>query len=401
MSARKAAAGDVPYPLPEGWRWVRLGEVISPSGSRVGDRKNIPVYSVTKHAGFVPSDEYFTKKVHGRDISKYKVVEPGDFAYATIHLDEGSIGISPVCSAISPMYTVFKVNERAVDPMYLIEYMKSSWAMKFYELIGQGAVHRRKSISLTALSSMEVPLPPLSEQRRIADILDIVKGQAVVEGDSVKSADLLLGSLFENTFSSRGVEEFWLGDLALVTSGITKGRKTSAPTMLTPYLAVSNVQAGALALDSVKEIAATEEEVERYRLARGDLLLTEGGDPDKLGRGTLWREEISPCLHQNHVFRVRIKDETYILPEYLAGFVASRKARAYFLRSAKQTTGIASINMTQLKGLSVPVPSIELQQEYVRQLNLVRGYQSHLRRRRQLTGELFSSLRSRAFRGEL
>lgn len=61
----------------------------------------MPVYSVTKHAGFVPSLEFFKKQVFSRDVTGYKVVAPGDFAYATIHLDEGSIGIAPERGLIS------------------------------------------------------------------------------------------------------------------------------------------------------------------------------------------------------------------------------------------------------------------------------------------------------------
>ncbi len=93
-----------------------------------------------------------------------------------------------------------------------------------------------------------------------------------------------------------------LAEIADVSSGITKGRRTTASTRAVPYLAVANVQAGHLALDNVKTIDATDAEVQRYALQPGDLVLTEGGDPDKLGRGTLWRGEIAECIHQNHIF---------------------------------------------------------------------------------------------------
>jgi type I restriction enzyme S subunit len=161
-----------------------------------------------------------------------------------------------------------------------------------------------------------------------------------------------------------------LADIATVTSGITKGRRTSEPTEPIPYLAVSNVQAGHLRLDVVKEIDATSAEIDRYALEDGDLVLTEGGDPDKLGRGTIWRSELPRCLHQNHIFRVRTLSR-HVLPEYLAAFTSSAQARSYFLRSAKQTTGIASINMTQLKALPVALPSLGEQRRIVAILDQV------------------------------
>ena len=192
-----------------------------------------------------------------------------------------------------------------------------------------------------------------------------------------------------------------LCDVADVASGITKGRRTAEPTLQVPYLAVANVQAGKLELDTVKGIASTRSEIERYRLRSGDLVLTEGGDPDKLGRGTVWRDELPLCIHQNHIFRVRIRDDVRVLPDYLAGFMASRGARSYFLRCAKQTTGIASINATQLRALPVRVPPIAEQRTYLARTEAVARQRAVVACSQARADGLFGSLQSRAFRGEL
>ena len=152
-----------------------------------------------------------------------------------------------------------------------------------------------------------------------------------------------------------------LEELCDLCSGITKGRKNgSTVTVEVPYMAVANVQDGSLKLDNVKTIEATHEEIHRYRLLPGDLLLTEGGDPDKLGRGAIWNGEITSCIHQNHIFRAR-KASEYVDMEYLAHLVSSPYGKRYFLRQSKQTTGIASINMGQLKRFPVPLPPLEEQ----------------------------------------
>jgi restriction endonuclease S subunit len=152
-----------------------------------------------------------------------------------------------------------------------------------------------------------------------------------------------------------------LEELCDLCSGITKGRKIdSSVTVEVPYMAVANVQDGSLRLDNVKTIEATPEEIHRYRLLPGDLLLTEGGDPDKLGRGAIWNGEIASCIHQNHIFRAR-KASQHVDMEYLAHLVSSPYGKRYFLRQSKQTTGIASINMGQLKRFPVPLPPLEEQ----------------------------------------
>jgi type I restriction enzyme S subunit len=95
----------------------------------------------------------------------------------------------------------------------------------------------------------------------------------------------------------------------------------------------------------------------RWRLRRGDLLLTEGGDPDKLGRGSVWGEQLSDCIHQNHIFRIRL-DPALVVPEFSSAEIASPYGKAYFLRHANQTTGIATINQKVLAAFPLKIPPI-------------------------------------------
>ena len=97
-------------------------------------------------------------------------------------------------------------------------------------------------------------------------------------------------------------------------------------------------------------------------LQDGDILLTEGGDYDKLGRGTIWRGQIQPCLHQNHIFVVRT-NSSLLLAEFFSYLASSPYEKRYFLACAKQTTNLASINSTQLKEFPVLVPSLEEQKK--------------------------------------
>ena len=184
---------------------------------------------------------------------------------------------------------------------------------------------------------------------------------------------------------------FSLEDVAEIVSGVTKGRKlVGRATTWMPYLRVANVQAGYLNLEEIKEIEVPVEEVDKYRLQPGDVVMTEGGDPDKLGRGTVWNGEIDLCLHQNHIFRVRPNVEM-LDSHYLKAYLGSKSAQKYFLRCAKQTTGIASINKTQLRAFPVPLPTLEEQ----RRIATILDKADAVRRKRQeaiaLTEELLRS----------
>lgn len=149
-----------------------------------------------------------------------------------------------------------------------------------------------------------------------------------------------------------------LQQVAHVQTGLSKSQNRSGPSVLRPYLRVANVQDGYLDLAAIKEIEVPASQVERFSLRNGDVLLTEGGDFDKLGRGSIWNGEIPDCVHQNHVFAVRVVDRAVLLPEFLACEIQSSRAKNYFLSCAKQTTNLASINSSQIKELPVLVPPL-------------------------------------------
>lgn len=146
-----------------------------------------------------------------------------------------------------------------------------------------------------------------------------------------------------------------LEDVAEVRTGVAKGKTDIKDPVSLPYLRVANVQDGHLDLSEIKMIQVARGEIERYRLHAGDVVLTEGGDLDKLGRGHIWRGQIDPCLHQNHVFAVRLAGGV-LKPEFLTLLTASSPGRRYFLGCAKRTTNLASINATQLRQFPVLVP---------------------------------------------
>jgi type I restriction enzyme S subunit len=147
-----------------------------------------------------------------------------------------------------------------------------------------------------------------------------------------------------------------LDALADVKGGITvdQKRKHSSPARSVPYLRVANVQRGYIDLTEVKEIAATEDEIQELILKPGDVLFNEGGDRDKLGRGWVWNGELSECIHQNHVFRARLLGAG-INPKFVSWY-ANTFGQKFFFDEGKHTTNLASISMTKLKRLPVPVP---------------------------------------------
>jgi len=155
-----------------------------------------------------------------------------------------------------------------------------------------------------------------------------------------------------------------LDTVAALKGGITvdKNRKSSTAKAV-PYLRVANVQRGYLDLSEVKEIDAPEGEIRDLRLVRGDILFTEGGDRDKLGRGWIWEGQLPECIHQNHIFRARLYSNA--LSPKLVSWWGNSFGQTYFVREGKQTTNLASINITKLGAFPIPLPPHEEQEQIV------------------------------------
>lgn len=219
------------------------------------------------------------------------------------------------------------------------------------------------------VSRYEVTDAIYDQQLLICERLDKITNIIRLRKSEMQRLDDLIKARFVEMFGDmlinpRGLLEQRLDSLADIVSGITKGRKVKTDELYeVPYMAVSNVKDGYIDWTTVKTIMATAAEIDQYRLMPGDVLMTEGGDPDKLGRGAIIHKPPKDCIHQNHIFRVRLNQDI-LLSVFMAQYLQQQKAKRYFLGCAKQTTGIASINMKQLSALPVLVPPMKEQEEY-------------------------------------
>lgn len=167
--------------------------------------------------------------------------------------------------------------------------------------------------------------------------------------------------------SNWGIAPF--DEVAVVIGGVTKGRDLRGREVVTcPYLSVANVQRGFFKLEGIKTIEIPAEEIGKYRVDDGDLMITEGGDWDKVGRTAIWRGGIENCLHQNHVFKARVPSDN-LLNEWVELVFNSNVGRGYFAGASKQTTNLASINMTQLRSFPLPIPPLVEQKAILEKLS--------------------------------
>lgn len=352
------------------YNMVKLGTLIQPAKTVRCGSNDYPVLSMTMHDGLVFQDEKFKKIIASKDRSDYKVVKRNQLVIS-FPIDEGVLAAQRIVDAgiVSPAYGIWNIDQKKILPEYLEYALRCDRALSYYKAKLRGSTARRRSLPTPTLLELTVPLPSVSEQQFVLDVIHKAKQIIDNRSEEIQQLDDLIKARFVELFgdvllNTMDWPECRLDSMAQIVSGITKGRKNRNVELFeVPYMAVSNVKDGYIDWTTVKTIMATQAEINQYRLLPFDVLMTEGGDPDKLGRGAIIHKPPENCIHQNHIFRVRLNSEV-LLPEYLEQYLQQQRAKRYFLGCAKQTTGIASINMKQLTALPVLVPPLILQAEY-------------------------------------
>jgi len=294
---------------------------------------------------FAPSSSVITK---GNDVL---VVADGSRSGLVFYGKQGA-----VASTVLRVSTQEK-KLRAKYLYYLSQHLK--WNSPKYK---KGSTVPHFDYAKAASDIVELPKPP--EQDKIVYILSVLDKSIQTTQKIIHENERLKKAMMQELFSAdMNWSIYPLSEVATIQTGIAKNSNLRGDDVIEmPYLRVANVLDGRLDLSEIKHIKVRKADIDRYMLRKGDLLLTEGGDRDKLGRGFLWHGEIDNCLHQNHVFAVR-PDKAKLNSMYLAYLAQSSYGKKYFLSVASQTTNLASINSTKLKNFPVMLPSLEKQRE--------------------------------------
>lgn len=380
--------------IPQAWKTDRLQWHLKEINVSNNPIQTQNILSLTIEAGVIPYAEKGNQGNKAKeDYSQYRIAFPDTLVINSMNVIIGAVGISQYFGCVSPVYYVFEPIE-GTDLRYIYYLFTNTGFQKEMRKYAKGILEIRLRISSNDMLKRIVPSPPFKEQQRIADYLDKMRAEidAVLEKtrasieeykklkQAVITQAVTKGIRGDRPMKNSGIE--WIGDIpaewrktqlrhcAAIKSGITLGKKYEKTDSLVerPYLRVANVQDGYVDLSVLTTIEVTQDEDLKYRLRAGDVLMTEGGDRDKLGRGCVWHGEIEPCLHQNHIFAVQTSKDT-LLPEFLEYLTVSDVGRSYFDVTAIKTTNLACTSSSKVLAFTIPLPSVEEQAEIVEALN--------------------------------
>ncbi|AVT29977.1 restriction endonuclease subunit S [Plantactinospora sp. BC1] len=439
---------SAPFEIPSTWLWSTLGEIADVVGGVTKDSKRqsdpsfveVPYLRVANvQRGYLDLTNVATIRVPEEKARSLQLLQ-GD-----VLLNEGGDrdklgrgwiwdGQLPVCIHQNHVFRA-RVRGGVLHPK-LLAWHANEFGQRWFQRNGLQSVNLA-SISLSKIKEFPVPLPPLAEQRRIVAILEdylsvFDSGVAQLSALTVRinrfrdqvmlaASTGQLGLRSDRVTACRpapaGVDDgelppipkAWkwlrLREIADVVGGVTKdSKRQSDPSFVeVPYLRVANVQRAHLDLTDVAHLRVAPQKAEQLRLQPGDVLLNEGGDRDKLGRGWIWEDQVPGCIHQNHVFRARIYER--VLHPKLLAWHANGFGRRWFEVNGLQSVNLASISLRKMKEFPVPVPPLAEQPHLVqlaeRYLSLLDGMEKAIGSARRKADGLKASLLATAFAGRL
>jgi type I restriction enzyme S subunit len=377
--------------VPADWSVYRIKRVMSKVDYGISEStQETGRFAVLKMGQFQGGEIDFSALDFVDEVSEGLLLESGDLLYNRTNSPD-EVGKAAIFRGSRQDRVTFasylvrlRTNHRA-SPYFLNYLLNCDGFLSYARKLAIPSV-QQSNLNSTRYCQIPIPVPRSTEQQRIAKYLDAscaaIDAAMAAKRRQLEVLEGVRRQIIQKAVT-RGIEEHpvlrqtgyvWMNDVPVnwdlvslkrvseIQTGLTLGKVYEGVLIERPYLRVANVQDGHLNLKDVTTIEVPEQVADRVELRPGDVLMTEGGDLDKLGRGTVWSGEIPDCLHQNHIFAIRCFKHK-LLPDFLAYLTASRYGRDYFEATGKRTTNLASTNSTKVGLFPIPRPPITEQKE--------------------------------------
>lgn len=382
--------------LPKNWMFVKIGELFAES--KVNNREDLPLLSVTRERGIIPQSESEKRDVSSVDKSKYKVIEPGDIVYNTMRMWQGVVSLSNREGIVSPAYTVLKP-KRVVDGKFVEYLFRSSAMIKLFHRFSQGLVDDTLNLKYDNIREILMPLPPLAVQQEIAEILSsvdeaIVKTEAIIkQTETVKKGlvqQLLTKGIGLTEFKETeigNVPIYWdmmkLNDINPLKKEVLKTGPFGSSLKTehfqdngVPVINIFNLGEAGLMTDSLYYISEEKAcDLRNYQVLENDILFSRVAD---IGRSVVVPRVAEGWVMSSNLMRIRIKNIN-VLPEYLYYQIVFGDLVLRQLTSATNNAGRPTVNSKILNDLWFPIPPIP---EQMKILEILTSFKNKLKSER-------------------
>lgn len=389
---------------------MRIGDVLQTFDERLGARSEPEILTLTEKRGFVSQKIRFNKRLATEDTSNYKVIRKSDIAFNPYLLWAGAIAqnIDWNEAIISPTYPTFRVR-KGFDPRFVNYRLSSEPLRQRFDSISFGAVPRRRRAATDSFLELDFgEVPSLSEQHRIAKILDKASALRAKRREVISKLDQLLQSVFLDMFGDVSLNvhewpEVSFGDLVESTKlGLVRGASEfgNQPHFDVPYIRMDAIgRGGEFLRDKVKKTTATAKDLAESAVRFGDFLFNTRNSKELVGKSTVIDFNPPSWTFNNNVMRIRFNQRAN--PFYMLRYLLSHRAQMELDRRKSGTTNVFAVYYKDLKTLPVVLPPKELQDKFQSMVEAQRKVRDRSIKQERMAEALMQTLQQAAFSGKL
>lgn len=353
--------------VPKGWREGRLKDLCESVERRLGVGDKLEVLSVAKR-GVVPQSQTYDKEIASEDVSRYRVIEPGEFGLAPMALYYGAIGRyrGTAPGIISPAYNVFRHTTNA-DPDYLETLIRMPRMIARYDALSQGGnlEGKRKLTPYDAFETVQIAIPPLAEQRAIAEALRTLEANFHETDAVVKQLECTKTEIARLACSSSsGGSKILLKDIiGSVDAGVSVGGELR-PLNDGEYgvLRTSSVSSGTFRPDQIKVIADRDLDRASVKPKADRIIISRANTPDLVGASAYVGLDYENVYLSDKLWQIDVADKSRVCVRWLALVLSSPRIRQQMRLRANGTSGsMQNISKSALLSISIRVPPIAFQ----------------------------------------
>lgn len=393
------------------WPTVPLGEVLHKSEDWIQLHPDRTYKEVTVRLW--GKGATLRKEIAGAEIASATrlQVHANQFIISRIDARNGASGLIPEeleGAVVSNDFPVFTPNPDRLDPHYLGWLSKTKGFVELCKAASEGTTNRVRLKEERFLAT-QIALPPLPEQRRLVERIDALAAK-IGEAKGLRKvaeqeSEYLVPGRVAQLLADTGGETARICEIADVRGGIQKSPDRAPGSNPVRYLTVAHVHRDRIRVDDPRFFEVSPHELDRWRLQAGDVLIIEGnGSADQIGRTALFRGELDPCVHQNHVIRIR-PDQRIVNPEFLNLYLNSPVGQEAVQTRSRTTSGLRSLSVGRIKEIEIRIPDLVTQSKVVHiAAEFKDKYQHVIQIQADTSKELNAMLPAildQAFRGEL
>ena len=380
--------------MKEGWKKRRFDEIMTPARvERCGDRTDLPVLSITMRSGIVEQRDRFSKTIASVDRSNYKIVKDGQLVIA-FPIDEGLVYTQDVAKEgiMSPAYNIWDVDYSLVNRKFLVTYFHSRFAFDYYKAKLRGSTQRRRSMDKEDLLSMPIPVPSISEQKRIVEELDLLNGIIEKQKTQLEELDKLAQSIFYDMFlKDCSWNCIFLKDAtSKMGSGATpRGGNQSYKDSGISLIRSMNVHNNLFVYDDLAFIDDEQaRQLDNVTIEKGDVLLNITGA--SVARCCIVPDDILPARVNQHVSILRVREGVNNL--FLCYYFTNKITQNDLINLSKSNAATReSLPKNLLEKYKIPIPPLSLQQEFSDKVSAIEDMKAKVRQSLKEAEQLFNS----------